>query len=140
MFFQNFLQDIQIGLRVLVKEKGFCALAAGVLALGICAVTTQFAVVDGVLLRGVNFARADQLVDVQLVDPTDFKPSNFNSQITTADFAELKGLQTSYDGLRRLPERFDRQPQLPRQSPAPAGWLHHPRFLPGPRYRPRSRP
>ena len=83
MFLQNFLQDVRIGLRVLVKEKGFCALAAGVLALGICAVTTQFAVVDGVLLRGVNFARAEQLVDIQLVDPTDFKPSNFNSRITT---------------------------------------------------------
>src|SRR6185312_13816153 len=97
MFLQNFLQDVQIGLRVLVKEKGFCALAAGVLALGICAVTTQFAVVDGVLLRGVNFNRAEQLVDVQLVDPTDFKPSNFNSRITTADYVDLKAQQTSYD-------------------------------------------
>jgi putative ABC transport system permease protein len=97
MFFQNFVQDVQIGLRVLVKEKGFCALAAGVLALGICAVTTQFAVVDGVLLRGVNFSRAEQLVDVQLVDPTDFKPSNFNSRITTADYVDLKAQQTSYD-------------------------------------------
>ena len=97
MFLQNFLQDVHIGLRVLVKEKGFCALAAGVLALGICAVTTQFAVVDGVLLRGVNFARAEQLVDVQLVDPTNFKPSDFNSRITTADFVDLKAQQTSYD-------------------------------------------
>jgi len=93
----NFLQDFRIGLRVLVKEKGFCALAAGVLALGIAAVATQFAVVDGVLLRGVNFARADQLVDVQIVDPINFTPGNFNSRVTTADFADLKKQQMSYD-------------------------------------------
>jgi predicted permease len=96
MFFQNFLQDIQIGLRVLVKEKGFCALAAGVLALGICAVTTQFAIVNGVLLRGFSFPHAEQLVEVLLVDPANFSPGNFNSQVTTADFAELKASQTSY--------------------------------------------
>jgi predicted permease len=98
MFFQNLLQDVRIGLRVLVKEKGFCALAAGVLALGICAVATQFAVVNGVLLRGFSFPHAEQLVDVQLVDPTNFEPGNFNSQATTADYADLKGLQTSYSG------------------------------------------
>jgi len=97
MFFQNFLQDISIGFRVLVKEKGFCALAVGVFALGICAVATQFAVVDGVLLRGVQFHRSEQLVDVQMVDPTDFKPNRFNSRMTTTDYEELKKLQTSFD-------------------------------------------
>ncbi|MDB6127065.1 MAG: macB 17, partial [Verrucomicrobia bacterium] len=94
---ENFFQDVRIGLRVLIKEKSFCALAAGVLALGICAVTTQFAIVNGVLLRGFSFPRAEQLVDVQLVDPTNFTPSNFNSRVTTTDFDELKKLQTSYD-------------------------------------------
>ena len=97
MLLENFLQDVRIGLRVLIKEKGFCALAAGVLALGICAVTTQFAIVNGVLLRGFSFPHADRLVDVLLVDPTDFSPGNFNSRITTADFAELKSQQASYD-------------------------------------------
>jgi predicted permease len=97
MLLENFLQDVRIGLRVLVKEKGFCALAAGVLALGICAVTTQFAIVNGVLLRGFSFPHAERLVDVLLVDPTDFSPANFNSRITTTDFAELKTQQTSYD-------------------------------------------
>jgi hypothetical protein len=53
MMLESFFQDIRIGLRVLVKEKSFCALAVTVLTLGICAVTTQFAVVDGVMLRGI---------------------------------------------------------------------------------------
>lgn len=89
MFFETFFQDLRIGLRVLIKEKGFCALAVFVLALGICGVTTMFAVVNGVLLRGFNFPDADRLVDVQLVDPANFQPGNFNSRITTMDYKEI---------------------------------------------------
>ncbi|MBI3886394.1 MAG: ABC transporter permease [Opitutae bacterium] len=96
MLLEAVLQDLRIGLRVLIKEKGFCALAVFVLALGICAVTTQFAVVNGVLLRGFTFPNADELVDVNFVDPVNFAPGNFNSQVTTTDFAELRGLQKSF--------------------------------------------
>ncbi|MFO1450830.1 MAG: ABC transporter permease [Opitutaceae bacterium] len=96
MFFETLVQDIRIGLRVLAKEKGFCALAIFVLALGICGVTTMFAVVNGVLLRGFNFPQAEELVDVQMVDPANFSPTNFNSRMTTADFAELKAQVTSF--------------------------------------------
>lgn len=89
MFFESFAQDLRIGLRVLVKEKGFCALAVTVLALGICAVTTMFAVVNGSLLRGFSFPDADRLVDVQFADPTNFQPNNFNSQVAAIDFKEM---------------------------------------------------
>lgn len=90
MFLETFLQDLRIGLRVLVKEKGFCAIAVVVLALGIAGVTTMFAVINGVFLRGFPFPEAEQLVDVQLADPTNFQPGNFNAQITTMDFKEMK--------------------------------------------------
>ena len=96
MFIETFLQDLRIGLRVLIKEKSFCALAVTVLALGICAVTTQFAIVNGVLLHAFTFRDADRLVDVQLADPVNFKPDNFNSQITTADFVDLRDQQKSF--------------------------------------------
>ncbi len=97
MIIETFLQDLRIGFRVLIKEKGFCALAVFVLAVGIGAVTTQYAVVNGVLLRGFNFRDADRLVDVQLADPTNFQPNNFNSRMTTADFADLKEQQKSFE-------------------------------------------
>jgi predicted permease len=97
MFIETFLQDLRIGLRVLIKEKSFCALAVFVLAVGIGAVTTQFAVVNGVLLRGFNFRNADRLVDVQLADPVKFTPNNFNSRMTTADFADLKEQLKSFE-------------------------------------------
>lgn len=97
MFLETFFQDLRIGFRVLVKERGFCALAVFVLALGIAAVTAQFAVVNGVLIRGVQFSHAEQLVDIQLADPTNFSPSNFNSRVTTADYLDLKQQTKSYD-------------------------------------------
>jgi putative ABC transport system permease protein len=96
MFFETFLQDLRVGLRVLVKEKGFCALAVLVLAIGIAAVATQFAVVNGVLLRAFSFRDAERLVDLRLVDPESFTPSNFNANMTTADFAEFRDQQKSY--------------------------------------------
>jgi len=97
MIIETFLQDLRLGFRVLIKEKSFCALAVFVLAVGIGAVTTQYAVVNGVLLRGFNFRDADRLVDVQLADPTNFQPNNFNSRMTTADFADLKVQQKSFE-------------------------------------------
>jgi putative ABC transport system permease protein len=96
MLLESFTQDMRVGLRVLIKEKGFCALAVFVLALGICAVTTQYAIVNGVLLHAFTFRDSERLVDVQIVNPTNFSPSNFNSRITTMDFAELKERQTSF--------------------------------------------
>ncbi|SDS66040.1 ABC transporter permease [Opitutus sp. GAS368] len=97
MIIDTFFQDLRIGLRVLIKEKGFCALAVFVLAVGIGAVTTQYAVVNGVLLRGFKFRAAERLVDVQLADPEKFTPNNFNSRMTTADFADLKEQQKSFE-------------------------------------------
>jgi putative ABC transport system permease protein len=96
MIIETFLQDLRIGLRVLIKEKAFCALAVFVLAVGIGAVTTQYAVVNGVLLRGFKFRDAERLVDVQLADPTNFQPNNFNSRLTTADFADVRAQQKSF--------------------------------------------
>jgi predicted permease len=97
MILETFRQDVRFGLRVLIKEKAFCALAVSVLAVGICAVTTQFAIVNGVLLHAFDFRAADRLVDVNLVSPKDFSPSNFNGIMTTADFADIRERQTSFE-------------------------------------------
>ena len=99
MFFENLVQDVRIGLRVLIKEKSFCALAVTVLALGICAVTTQFSVVNGVMLRGFSFSTADRLMSIQFIDPT---PQNnnlfgFNNQIFALDYQELAPAQKSFE-------------------------------------------
>ncbi len=93
----TFLRDLRIGLRVLVKEKAFCALATIVLALGICGVTTMFSVVNGVMLRGFSFPNADRLASANFVDPTTATFFGVNGQITAMDFNELLPMQKSFE-------------------------------------------
>jgi putative ABC transport system permease protein len=93
----TFLRDLRIGLRVLVKEKSFCALAVTVLALGICGVTTMFSVVNGVMLRGFSFPNADRLVSANFVDPTTVTPQGFNGRITSMDYEEIAPTQQSLE-------------------------------------------
>ncbi len=100
MFLESLAQDVRIGLRVLIKEKSFCALAVTVLALGICAVTAQFSVVNGVVLRGFSFHDSDQLVGVQLIDPK--QPNNngnFNGRTTAMDYEDLAAQSQSYSAM-----------------------------------------
>jgi len=97
MIIETFLQDLRIGLRVLIKEKSFCALAIFVLALGICAVTTQFSVVNGVLLRGFSFPNTERLVSVQFIDPTSRTFFGVNSQVFPLDFIDMQAEQKSLE-------------------------------------------
>ena len=97
MRLETLLQDIRIGLRVLIKERAFCALAVFVLALGIAAVTMQFSVVNAVILRGFSFPNADRLMNVRFIDPTSGSFFGFNGRITAMDFEELKGEQQSFE-------------------------------------------
>ena len=83
------LRDIRVGLRVLIKEKGFCSLAVVVLALGIAGVTTMFSVVNGVLLRGFSFPNGARLISLNFVDPTSTTFFGVNGQVSAMDFQEL---------------------------------------------------
>lgn len=99
MFLDSFRQDVRIGLRVLVKEKTFCLLSVTVLALGICGVTTQFAVVNAFVLRGFSFPHPEELMSVGLVDPKadSNQNNNGNGNIPTAqDYEDLKAAQQSF--------------------------------------------
>ncbi|PYQ10127.1 MAG: permease [Acidobacteria bacterium] len=97
MGIELFVQDLRVGLRVLLREKGFCALAVTVLALGICGVTTTFSVVNGVMLRGFSFPNSARLVSVNFVDPTSRNFFGQNGQVSAMDFEELRGQQKSFE-------------------------------------------
>src|SRR5262245_53633543 len=99
MVAETFRRDLRIGLRVLVKERSFCALAVVVLALGICGVTTMFSVVNGVMLRGFGFPNADRLVSAAFIDPSSATFFGVNQQISSMDFEELAPEQRSLDGI-----------------------------------------
>jgi len=91
------IQDLRVGVRVLRREKSFCAIAVIVLALGICGVTTTFSVVNGVMLRGFSFPNADRLVSVTFEDPTSRTLFGANGQISSMDFEELRPQQKSFE-------------------------------------------
>src|SRR5256885_10962287 len=96
---ESFLQDIRIGFRVLLKEKSFCFLAVLVLGLGICGVTTQFTIVNGLVLRGFSSPQPEQLMSLGLIDPqASAQNNNFGiGNIPTAqDYEDLKAAQKSF--------------------------------------------
>src|SRR5256885_7478724 len=96
---ESFIQDLRIGLRVLLKEKSFCFLAVLVLALGICGVTSQFTVVNALVLRGFSFPHPEQLVSVGLIDPqASDQNNNFgNGNIPSVqDYEEMRAAQKSF--------------------------------------------
>src|SRR3954465_15712282 len=91
------VRDLKIGLRVLIKEKGFCALAVIVLALGIGGVTTMFSVVNGVMLRGFSFPNAARLDSVNFIDPTSRTAFGVNGTVFSMDYEEIKSQQKSFE-------------------------------------------
>ena len=92
-------RDVTVGLRVLIKEKSFCALAVIVLALGIAGVTTMFSVVNGVMLRGFSFPNASRLVSLNFIDPSSSTFFGVNGQISAKDYEELRPQQQSFERL-----------------------------------------
>ena len=93
------MRDIRIGLRLLVKEKSFCALAVIVLALGIASVATMFSVVNGVMLRGFSFPNAGRLASLNFIDPSTTTFFGVNGRISSKDYQELLPEQQSFERL-----------------------------------------
>ena len=81
------------------RTKRFCLLAVLVLALGIGGATTQFTVVNAIVLRGFSFPHPEQLVSVGLIDP---KASDQNNNFgignipTAQDYEDMKAAQNSF--------------------------------------------
>src|ERR1700720_2386184 len=99
MILDSFRQDARVGLRILFKEKSFCFLAVLVLGLGIGGATTQFTVVNAIVLRGFSFPHPEQLMSGGLIDP---KASDQNNNFglgnipTAQDYEDLKAAQKSF--------------------------------------------
>src|SRR5260370_6828235 len=81
MTMETLFKDIRIGVRSLLKRRGFTSIAVLTLALGIGACTAIFSVVDGVLLRSLPYPEAERLVELREVNksgrPISFAEPNF---------------------------------------------------------------
>jgi len=91
---ENLVQDIRYGGRQLRKNPGFTVVAVLTLALGVCAVTTQFSLFNGLLLRGLPFPEPDRLISVGVHDS-----SQQPTELSLSDFLEWQRQQQSCEGL-----------------------------------------
>ncbi|HEX8680239.1 MAG TPA: ABC transporter permease, partial [Chthoniobacterales bacterium] len=82
------VHDIRYGFRMLLKHKGFSAVAIIALALGIGANTAIFSLVNGVLLRPLPFPEADRIVYFEGKNPTQ---GITDSNISFPDFVDWSG-------------------------------------------------
>ncbi len=93
-------QDLRYGARMLLKHKGFTALAVLTLALGIGANTAIFSIVYEVLLRPLPFAGQERLMVAWKKDTTANSPL---VELSVAEFQDWQANSRGFDGLAVMP-------------------------------------
>jgi len=92
---ESVLYDVRYALRGLARSPGFAAMALGTLALGIGANTAIFSVVNGVLLRPLPYADANDLVFAREWQAQ--RPGGMD--VAWANFEDWQREATSFDAL-----------------------------------------
>jgi len=88
------VQDLRYGLRVLLKAPAFTVVAILTLALGIGATTAIFSVVNGVLIKPLNYPDADRIVQVL----THFsKTRHDGTNVSGADLVDVRDQTHAFD-------------------------------------------
>ncbi len=97
---ETLFQDVRYGIRTLLKNPGFTAIAIITLALGIGANTVIFSVVDSVLLRPLPFKDSDRLVLLWETDPQQNNPDGKNAQVAgIANFTDWNSQNQVFDDM-----------------------------------------
>src|ERR1041385_5369993 len=95
----SIINDIRYGVRSLLKQPGFTAIAIITLALGIGANTAIFSVVNGVLLRSLPYPHAEHMVYVfegRLSDP------KFEGSYSSQNFSDMRSRNHTFDSYSAL--------------------------------------
>jgi len=95
------IRDVRFGLRLLVKERWFTAVAVLVLALGIAANNTVFVLLNGIMLRDFPFAEPERIVTILSSVGGRARP---NAGISYLDLQDWSVAQWTFDGLAGVAE------------------------------------
>lgn len=93
---ETFVQDIRYGVRILLKNPGFTAVAVLTLALGIGASSSAFSFVRGLWFNPFQFPRMDRLVTVWVNAP---KEVITRDGVPPATFRDVQSQTVSYSAL-----------------------------------------
>jgi predicted permease len=96
MTMDNFLRDIRFGIRTLLKNRAFTALAVLTLGLGIGANTAIFSVIEGVLLKPLPYTNGDRLLLVRQSAPLAGQP---NSGVSIRELYDYREQTRAFDAL-----------------------------------------
>jgi putative ABC transport system permease protein len=98
---ENFFQDVRYGLRMLIKNPGFTAVAVLTLALGIGANTAIFSVLDQVLLKPLPYQDSQHLVKVWTRFTNIGLPDDQN-WVSPPEFRDFTQLNKSFEDLAAI--------------------------------------
>src|ERR1043166_6444207 len=99
------LNDIQYGLRQLIKSPGFTIVASVTLALGIGANTAIFSVVNAVLLKPLPFPAPQELVAMGQLDLTEHLSPPKLYSLSYPDFFDFRDQARSFANMATYRER-----------------------------------
>ena len=92
----SILEDLRFGLRTLVKNPGFTAVAVTALALGIGVNATVFSLANAVLYKNLPFPNSDRVLYIVATNPT---RAHSKGALSYPDFLDLKAQLKSFDAI-----------------------------------------
>jgi putative ABC transport system permease protein len=97
----KFWQDLRYGVRVLIKNPGFTAVAVLSLALGIGANTAIFQLLDAVRLKALPVKAPQELAEVRLENTTGARGNHMTAYeaLTNPIWEQIRDRQTSFSGI-----------------------------------------
>jgi len=93
---ETFIRDVRFGMRMLLKNPGFTAVAIITMALGLGANTALFSVVNGVMLKSMPFKDPDRLV-FALETNTKFPPPGISA--STLNYRDWREQSKSFESI-----------------------------------------